>query len=103
MAFDGTEGSSISIADGAAMTLNHRMANPNARLGHFMGKDILNSILAQSGCMGIRTYHGLDTNGNQELIMVGVDSNENDMVSGIVADRMVGAPPHGGSLNVLNS
>ena len=54
MAFDGTEGSQITLQDGAVMTASHRAANPNARLGHFMGKDILNQILAQAGCMGIR-------------------------------------------------
>lgn len=102
MAFDGTEGSQITLQDGAVMTASHRAANPNAKLGHFMGKDLINQILAQAGCMGIRVYHGLDTRGNRELVFVGVDANENDMTSGIIADRMVGTPPSGTS-NPLNS
>ena len=103
MAFDGTEGSSITLTDGAALTAAHRTANPNDRLGHFMGKDILNSILAQSGCMGIRVYNGLDTRGNRELVFVGVDANENDMVSGIVADHSVPCPTFCSTPNALNS
>ncbi len=102
MAFDGTEGSQITLQDGAVMTASHRAANPNARLGHFMGKDILNQILAQAGCMGIRMYHGLDTRGNRELVFVGVDANENDMTSGIVADMSKPCPPYG-TANALNS
>ncbi|NOQ72446.1 MAG: hypothetical protein GQ574_10620 [Crocinitomix sp.] len=103
MAFDGTEGSQITLADGATMTAAHRIANPNAKLGHFMGKDILNQILSQAGCMGIRTYHGLNSNGERELVLVGVDANENDMVSGIVADKANPCPPLPPTLNSLNS
>ncbi|MFT5820885.1 MAG: hypothetical protein ACI8ZM_002133 [Crocinitomix sp.] len=103
MAFDGTEGSQITLAEAAAMTLNHRMASPNDRLGNFMGKDIINDILAQSGCVGIRTYHGLDTSGNREIILVGVDANQNDMISGVIADRSFPCPSACSIANSLNS
>jgi hypothetical protein len=102
MAFDGTEGKTITLTDAATLTAAHRSANPNARLGHFMGKDILNSILAQSGCMGIRMYHGVDSAGKRELVFVGVDANENDMTSGIVADRTVICPQRCSTANTLN-
>ena len=103
MAFNGTEGQQITIADASILTANHRTAHPNARQGTFMGKDILNSILAQPGCMGIRTYHGLDSAGNRELILVGVDMNENDIIEGIVADRGPICPPYCSTSNPLNS
>lgn len=103
MAFDGTEGGQIALADAATMTACHRIADPNARLGHFMGKDILNQILAQAGCMGIRTYYGLDARGKRELLFVGVDSNENDMTSGIVADMSEPCPSKCSTPNPLNS
>ena len=85
MAFDGTEGGQISKQQGATMTAAHRTANPNDRKGHFMGKEILNQILAQDGCKGIRVYHGLNSSGERELVFVGADSNENDMLD-LVAD-----------------
>ena len=103
MAFDGTEGQQISTTDGAALTAAHRMANPSDLLGHFVGKDILNQILAQTGCMGIRFYHGLDSSGNRKLVLVGVDANENDLVSGIVADKGSPCPPLPPTSNALNS
>lgn len=103
MAFDGTEGKQITLQEAATMTLNHRTANPSARLGHFMGKDILNQILGQSGCVGIRVYHGLDSSGNREVVFVGVDANENDMVTGIIADMSKPCPSFCSIQNSLNS
>lgn len=103
MAFDGTEGKQITIADASTMTKNYRTANPNGVLGHFMGKNIINSILNQPGCMGIRTYHGINSNGVRELVMVGVDVHENDMISGVIADRSTVCPPMCSTNNPLNS
>ena len=48
MAFDGTEGGQITLVDAATMTASYRTANRGNRLGHYIGKDILNSILGQS-------------------------------------------------------
>lgn len=95
MAFDGKEGEQISLAEGAAMTANYR--NSDGAFGakaHFIGKDIINNILAQAGCVGIRVYYGLDSNGNKELVFVGVTADQNDMTSGIVAERIKPCPPY---------
>lgn len=94
MAFDGKEGEQITLAEGAAMTANYR--NSDAAFGataHFMGKDIINNILGQAACVGIRVYYGLDDQGNKQLVFVGVTANQNDMTSGIVADRNKPCPP----------
>jgi len=48
---------------------------------------VIEAILNQSGCQGISFYHGIDSNGNQNLVLIGTDSNEADMNSGIIADR----------------
>ena len=101
MAFDGSEGSKISVRDGAQMTANYRTANPGERKGHFFGKEILQDILAQEGCMGIRMYYGLDDDGEKQLVIVGADASEDDMLD-IVADLSSPCPPCG-SANALNS
>ncbi len=103
MAFDGSEGEQISLSEGATLTSNYRNSNPNGRLGHFIGKDILNAILAQTGCKGIRIYYGIDSSGKQELILVGADANQNDQVSGIIADRSLPCPANCSNQNALNS
>lgn len=103
MAFDGTEGEQLSINEASTMTSDYRAANPNEILGHFMGKDMLNSILSQTGCVGIRSYYALDANGKKELVIVGVDANQNDLVNGIIADRHYPCPNACSMSNALNS
>lgn len=95
MAFNGKEGEQISLAEGAAMTANYR--NSDTAYGaqaHFIGKNILSTMLAQTGCMGIRVYYGIDDTGNKQLVFVGADANGNDMTTGILADRTLPCPTH---------
>jgi len=102
MSFDGSEGGQITLAAGAALTAEYRRKNPGATKGHFFGKDILQDILDQSGCMGIRMYYGLDGDGNKELVLVGADADENDMTA-LVADLSMPCPGVCGNSNSLNS
>lgn len=101
MSYNGTEGGPISLKEGGEMTANYRENNPDQLLGHFFGKDILNEILAQEGCMGIRMYYGEDADGVKQLVIVGAQDNENDMTQ-LVADGSRPCPPCGNS-NALNS
>jgi hypothetical protein len=106
MPFNGTEGSEIDITTAADYTANYRLEYPGSVQAIFMGKDILNAILAQEGCMGIRVYLGKTAAGSPdlELVFVGADANENDMiVGGIVADNGDKCPPFCGNMNSLNS
>lgn len=107
MPFNGTEGSEIDITTAADYTANYRLEYPGSVQAIFMGKDILNAILAQEGCMGIRVYLGKTAAGSSdfELVFVGADANENDMINngGIVADEGIKCPPKCGSINSLNS
>jgi hypothetical protein len=41
----------------------------------------------------IESYYALDENGKQQLIIVGVDSNENDLYEGVIAERSIPCPP----------
>jgi len=84
MAFNGTEGGAISLEVGAAMTAAYRKVNPNDTRAHFFGKDILNDLLGQSGCMGIRMYYGIDTDGIKQLVLVGVDADGKDKTELVV-------------------
>ena len=102
MSFNGTEGGSISLTAGAALTKEYRKKNPGATKGHFFGKDILHQLLNQQGCEGIRMYYGLDEDGNKELVLVGADADENDLTA-LVADLSMPCPGVCGTANVLNS
>lgn len=70
--------------------------------GMFLRKD-LDELLAQPGCAGVRYYYGLDANGQDTLIVVGVDQNGDDMVNGVLIDGHFPCPPFCGGGNSLNS
>jgi len=103
MAFDGTEGSAISLPQGAALTKEYRLRTPSGTKGHFFGKEILNQILEQEGCMGIRMYYGENPEtGERELVLAGANEEEDDMLD-LVADFSVPCPSRCSTDNALNS
>lgn len=104
MSFTGEEGEQINIEAAAAMTKNYRNNSPaGSILSHYVGKNLINDILGQQGCVGIRMYHGLDENGIKQIVLVGVGANEDDLHEGIIVDRSVLCPPRCPGLNPLNS
>lgn len=102
MSFNGTEGAVISTNSAATLTANYRNSNPNGVKGVFFGREILQSILDQTGCKGIRFYFAMDANGNNTLVAVGADASENDQMDGVIADFSSPCPPHCSSSNSLN-
>jgi hypothetical protein len=104
--FTGTEDNEISYNDAALLTQNYRDAQApgsNYVKGEYFSKASLELVLDQSGCVGIRIYYGLDENNVQRLVIVGVDANENDMVTGQILEHGTLCPPHCGTSNNLNS
>ncbi|WP_276497407.1 hypothetical protein [Pontibacter litorisediminis] len=96
--FDGSEGVAIDLATAAKWTKNYReRATPDPRgfvvKGHFFGREILQEILDQPGCMGIRMYHARDERGQRQVVLVGANADGEDMVSGTVADGAKVCPP----------
>ncbi len=90
---------------GAKMVKDFQDQNPNESVGNYIGRDILEKILAQPGCMGIRFYNAINETGKKTLVYVGIDAN-NEIIrkytlvnsagelytdDGTVADR-AGAP-----------
>lgn len=104
MAFTGDEGNSIPLSTASEWTGAHRKANPKAIQSRFFGRKILEQILAQPGCQGIRIYYGTDGS-TPQLIAVGADKEETDQLGPncIVADETATGPPHCGQASPLNS
>jgi len=73
-------------------TKNFRVANPTVAKAYFIGANIINEILDQEECVGIRVYNALDAQGKPQAVFVGVDDQGKDMVNGIVADRCYPCP-----------
>jgi hypothetical protein len=97
-----TIGEEITHELGAEFVLNYRKANPTDVKAYVIGKDIINQILAQPGCVGIQFYNALNEFGKKTLVYVGLDVNEKPIASysainnegvletqkGIVGDRI---------------
>ena len=101
--FTGHESHDISLNDASEMTAEYRRQNPNGIKGAFFGRDAIEAILAQTACVGIRYYYGLDAAGEQKLILVGADKFENDLHTGLLAEFAEPCPNQCSQDNPLNS
>ena len=66
-------------------------------------KEIFDQILAQSGCEGLRMYFAIEPDGTKTLVVVGIDSAENDMTTGLIAEKFGPCPKRCSPKNALNS
>jgi hypothetical protein len=104
MTFTGNEGAVITLAEGSKMTAAYRATiSTGDTIALAVGKNLVNSILGQTGCMGIRMYFALDKDGNKQLVLVGVDANGDDMTAGVIVDNMITCPNICSKKNSLNS
>jgi hypothetical protein len=101
MAFDGNEGTMITLDEGATLTRNYRTTYPRKSLGAFFGKERLLELLNQPECMGIRIYLG-EENSDFQMVLVGADANQDDLLD-LILDRGKGFPPYNSNSNALNS
>ena len=95
-------GEEIGLAEGIQLVNDFREANPDATPGYYIGRNILDQILSQPGCVGIRFRKCLSNN-EEHLVYTGVDAEGKDILSfslvtntgdiekydGIVADRII--------------
>ena len=96
-------GEDIGLAEGKQLVANFKAANPEAVPGYYIGRNILDQILNQPGCVGINFRKCLAENGEEHLVYTGVDVDGKDIISftsvtangemvkenGIVADRTI--------------
>jgi hypothetical protein len=104
MTFTGNEGAVITLAEGAKMTANYRATtNLGETIGHAVGKNLVNAILNQTGCMGMRIYYAINEKDEKQIVLVGVDLDGNDMIQGVIVDKLGNCPPECSNKNPLNS
>ncbi|PWK67646.1 hypothetical protein LX99_04866 [Mucilaginibacter oryzae] len=94
----GREGAPIDINLAAEWTRNHRHRNPKDTISQFFGREILNQILNQQDCMGIRIYYANDQklNGWQKFwvavsnfllhVLANVRGQQHFIITGVTAD-----------------
>ena len=103
--YTGNENHTISLAEASALTARYRQQYTpgSCILGEYFGKQAIQSLLNQLGCVGTRIYYGLDELNVPKLILVGVDANGNDMTQGEIMEFGFPSPPHNSASNPLNS
>lgn len=102
--FTGNEDHDFPLATASQWTKNYRdSVTPGTVIAHYFGKDFIQQIFAQSGCVGMRIYYALDEAGQKQLIITGVDSNGNDLYNGKLAERSMPCPSDCSTANPLNS
>ena len=102
--FTGKEDHQISLSDASSMTKTYRQSvSDGSRKGGFFGKDAIESILAQEGCVGIRYYHGINSDSQPVIILVGAEANENDLHTGELCEFAEPCPTRCSENNPLNS
>ena len=96
-------GEDIGLAEGMQLVQNFREANPNAIPGYYIGRNIIDQILNQPGCVGINFRKCLSENNEEHLVYTGVDADGKDILTysvvnntgdivkenGIVADKTI--------------
>jgi hypothetical protein len=104
MPFTGNENHWISLEEAAKLTRNYReAAGSGAILGGFFGKNAILDILNQSGCVGLRIYYGQSDDDKSRFVLTGVNSDEDDLYEGHLAEISIDCPPHCPKANPLTS
>lgn len=105
-------GEEIGLELGTQMVKSYQQANPSDVRSYLIGRNIIDQILAQPGCVGIQFYNAINEKGEKTLVYVGVDQAGKSILelkvvnvggeltteAGIVADRAArpgGAPRTG--------
>jgi hypothetical protein len=93
--FPGAEKHETPIADAKRFIQNHRKNPkiPNVNGGSFH-RGILDKILAQKECDGIRFYFAQSNEGTATLVGVGITAAGTDMTKGTIAEAIKPCPPY---------
>ncbi|MEQ8243776.1 hypothetical protein [Fulvivirga sp.] len=80
MAFNGREGSPISLDVAKSWTKKYRDANKGKTRAIFYGKEKLQELLNEPGAMGIRIYFAVDDSGDNSLVLVSATEDQNNIL-----------------------
>ncbi|OWP63348.1 hypothetical protein CDA63_09065 [Hymenobacter amundsenii] len=70
------------LQQASTWTRNYRNQNTSGVNAHCLPAETLQNLLGQSGCVGVRAYYGLDDAGQPQLVLVGYDAQDNDLLAG---------------------
>ena len=62
-------------------------------LGGYMDRRVLDALLAQPGCVGVRYYNARHPEGRDTIVLVGVNAADEDLWDGTIAEELDPCPP----------
>jgi len=77
-------GEEISHELAGSFVQNYMEKYPNDMVSYHIGRNIIEHILAQPGCVGMRFYNALNEAGKKTLVYVGIDASGKDIVKKVV-------------------
>jgi hypothetical protein len=87
-------GQSKTKQDVTALTNVHQISvTSNAVIAHYFGKDVVEKIMKQPGCVEVRMYYGKRANGKSGIVIVGYDKKGTEIVPGVLAGPSTYCPP----------
>ncbi|MCZ7557310.1 MAG: hypothetical protein M5R41_12995 [Bacteroidia bacterium] len=102
--FTGMEDHSISLEEASSLTRNYRQSAANGSVkGKFFSRAAIEQLLAQEDTVGIRYYYGIDAEGKQEMVLVGVNGLGQDLDEGFIFGRPLPISRFHAESNPLNS
>ena len=75
-----TGGDSLKEKDFDTWTNNFNSQNQNTIRAHFFGYQIINEILSEFGCIGIRMHSALNEKGIPQLLLIGAEANGRNLI-----------------------
>ncbi len=73
-------GEDIGLTEGIQLVKAFSQANPEATKGYYIGRNIIDQILAQPDCVGINFRKCLTNLNEEHLVYTGVDADGKDIV-----------------------
>ena len=73
-------GEHIGLTEGVKLVNAFKAANPTATQGYYIGRNILEQIMSQPGCVGINFRKCLTNMNEEHLVYTGVDANGKDIL-----------------------
>lgn len=68
-------GEAISHELATKMVKDYNDANPSKNYCFHIGRNIIEEVLAQPGCVGLRMYRAINEEGKETLVYAGIDNN----------------------------
>lgn len=97
MEINKNSGEQITLVQAQQMVNEFRQRFPEATKGYFAGSNHFDKILQQEDCVGLRIYNGYDKDTDStNLVIVGVNSNNEDMTKEYILDKTIPCPPYCG-------